>query len=342
MNLFWYFINKPEFLFLLFLIPLLVYIEVKRKSKWMIFKHSDIIKNVFYRSSFRFYLEMFLKVIIFLLFVIILSDPWQINTKTKESKNWIDIAIALDISKSMLAEDITPSRIESAKNVLRDFIADRTNDRLSLTLFAWKPFISVPITFDRTALWNFISNIDTDSINQTVPWLSWTAIWDALIRSSDSLMTSKWDKLRSKVIILVTDGEANLWVDPLIAMKYVKNKGIKIYSIWIWSSSWTELFVTDSFWNRQYFLDSSWKPIIAKLDEKMLKQISLSTWGNYYNAESSDSLKRVFESLDKLNKTKAELEISKAFKEDYFEFLVALLCSFAFLQFVQIKNSLKF
>jgi Ca-activated chloride channel family protein len=110
------------------------------------------------------------------LFIIILANPSTSNTKQEETRNGIDIALVLDISKSMLAEDITPNRIEAAKNVITDFISRLKSDRLAITIFAGKPFVSVPLTFDYDALKEFTKNITTDSVNQNQPGLSGTAI----------------------------------------------------------------------------------------------------------------------------------------------------------------------
>lgn len=107
-----------------------------------------------------------------------LTNPVTSSTHTEISKNGIDIAIVFDISKSMLAEDIKPNRIEAAKKVMSDFASHFTSDRLAIILFAGKPFLSTPLTFDYTALVDAVEHMTTDSIRQDIPGLSGTAMGD--------------------------------------------------------------------------------------------------------------------------------------------------------------------
>lgn len=117
----------------------------------------------------------------------ILADPVSSSTRTDVSKKGIDIAIVFDISKSMLAEDIKPNRIEAAKKVMGDFVGRFTSDRLAIVLFAGKPFLSTPLTFDYTALVDAVEQMTTDSIRQDIPGLSGTAMGDGLLVALDTL-----------------------------------------------------------------------------------------------------------------------------------------------------------
>lgn len=287
------------------------------------------------------YFKLFLKCLIYAIFVVIIANPGFTNINFEDKKNGIDISIVLDISNSMLAEDMEPNRLEAAKKVIWDFVDRTKSDRISFVLFAWKPFVSIPLTFDYASIKDFVSNITTRSINQYVPWLSWTAIGDALIASSDSLIV-KWAEKREKVIILVTDWEANVWIDPKLAIKYVNDKKIKVYTIWIWSKEPTELFVTDQFWNKQYFLDATWVPIKAKLDEDMLVSISSMTNWKYFNAKSEDSLKKIFESLSALNKKDIEYKSYKVFTPIYNYFLIGDILLIMLLLMIEFRYLPKF
>ncbi len=122
----------------------------------------------------------------------------------------------------------------------------------------------------------------------------------------------------------MTDWEANVGIDPKLAVKYVNDKNIKIYSIWIWKKDWTELYMTDAFGNKQYFVDNNWKPILAKLDEDMLTYISKITNWKYYNAQTWDALKNVFAELSKLNKSELKLKSHKIFVPAYMPFVIAI------------------
>lgn len=148
----------------------------------------------------------------------------------------------------MLAEDIQPNRIEAAKKVIADFFGHFTSDRLAVVLFAGKPFLSTPLTFDYTALTDVVEHITTDSIRQDVPGLSGTAMGDGLLVAIDTLENGSkntTDGKREKVIIVLTDGEANMGVNPSVAAKLAAEKGIKIYTIGIGDPNGTDLYITD-------------------------------------------------------------------------------------------------
>lgn len=324
MNIFSIEFQYPFVFILLLLIPVIIFYEVKKNKKWVVFEPIELINKIYKTNSVWWYLEIFIKILIFVSFVIIIASPWYTSIRKEDTRNGIDIAIVLDISKSMLAEDISPNRIESAKNVISSFINQIIGDRISFTIFAWKPFVSIPLTFDYNNLIKYVKSLTTDSIRQNIPGLSWTAIWDWLIVWADSLTNNQSDKKREKVIILLTDWEANMWIDPKIALKYVRNKNIRIYTIWIWKPEWTELYITDSFWNKQYFRDANWVPIIAKLDETMLKNLSSTTWWEYYNAQSSEILKEIFNKLSKLNKSEIKTKTVKLFNPSY-SYLIELI-----------------
>ncbi len=157
-----------------------------------------------------------------------MADPRITETHKDTSKNGIDIAIVLDISKSMLAEDISPSRITAAKKAIIRFIEARPNDRISLTIFAGKPFLLSPLTFDSTVLVQIVGSIGVDSIKQEIPGFSGTAIGDGLLLGYQSLES---EPTREKIIVLLTDGEANLGIDPKASALYAKEKNVSIYTI---------------------------------------------------------------------------------------------------------------
>lgn len=155
----------------------------------------------------------------------------------------------------MLAEDINPNRMSAAKTVMGDFIGHFTSDRLAFVAFAGKAFLSTPLTFDYPALLENVSTITTDSIRQDIPGLSGTAIGDGILLAIDTLTKDTGSEARKKVIILLTDGEANMGMDPLAATKLAREKNIQIYTLGIGNPEGTDLYVTDRFGKKQYFLD---------------------------------------------------------------------------------------
>lgn len=288
----------------------------------MYFRSSELLQEIYGQSRWRFfYLPLFLKIVIFSLFVCILANPVSLSTRRDVSKKGIDIAIVFDISKSMLAEDIKPNRIEAAKKVMSGFVGSFTSDRLAIVLFAGKPFLSTPLTFDYTALVDAVEHMTTDSIRQDIPGLSGTAMGDGLLVALDTLKGDEKNTPlplgegsgvravgdnREKVIIVLTDGEANMGINPNIAAKLAKEQGVKIYTLGIGNPDGTELYVTNRFGEKQYFLDQTGKPIRATLDEKTLANIADITGGRYYNAKDEDSLSSIFKELEKLTKTEVK------------------------------------
>ncbi|MDD5377408.1 MAG: VWA domain-containing protein, partial [Candidatus Gracilibacteria bacterium] len=322
---------SPYFFFFLFFIPIIIWMDFRSRKKGAYFRSSTLLEKIYGSGKWKFfYLPLFLKIVVFSLFVCILADPVTHSIRTDVSKKGIDIAIVFDISKSMLAEDIKPNRIEAAKKVMSDFVSRFTSDRLAIVLFAGKPFLSTPLTFDYTALVDAVEHMTTDSIRQDIPGLSGTAMGDGLLVALDTLKgdgkiptspptplstpsTSPPTPLlggegnikneRQKVIIVLTDGEANMGINPTIAAKLAKEQGVKIYTLGIGDPAGTDLYVTDQYGQKQYFLDQTGKPIRATLDEKTLTSIADITGGRYYNAKDENSLASVFAELSKLTKT---------------------------------------
>lgn len=338
MTILWQFFKNPEFFSLLLLVPVILYYELKSNKYWIKFREIELLRKAFWGNIWIKYIKTFLKVLIFSLFVVIIANPGAYNVMVEESKNGIDIALVMDISKSMLAEDVKPNRIEAAKKVIVNFIQKINSDRLSMVIFAGKPFVSVPMTFDYNTLIQFIENIDTDSINQNIPGLSGTAIWDSLMQAIQSLDSQiPTEKKRKKVIILITDWEANVWIDPKTATKYIKEKNIKVYSIWIGDPAGTDLYMTDQFWNKKFFLDNVWKPIKANLDEKTLKYISSETWWEYYLAKNEEKLAEIFAKLAGLNKSKIEVKTTKNFVFQIEKYLYLLLVTIWIYAIINLK-----
>ncbi|MDD5197727.1 MAG: VWA domain-containing protein [Candidatus Gracilibacteria bacterium] len=314
---------SPYLFLLLLLLPFLIWTDFRSRKKGAYFRASVLLEKIYGQSQRKyFYLPLFLKIVLFSLFVCILANPVSSSVRTDISKKGIDIAIVFDISKSMLAEDIKPNRIEAAKRVMSDFVSRFTSDRLAIVLFAGKPFLSTPLTFDYTALVNAVEQMTTDSIRQDIPGLSGTAMGDGLLVALDTLKEDEktsprqpslptllpegegsMKSERRKVIIVLTDGEANMGINPTIAAKLAKEQEVKIYTLGIGDPVGMELYVTDRFGEKQYFLDQTGKPIRATLDEKMLTSIANITGGMYYNAKDENSLMKIFKELEKLTKT---------------------------------------
>lgn len=332
---------SPLFFFFLFLSPIIPYVAWRARRTGVYARIPESLRRTYSGGRFmHFYLPLAIDLIVFVLFVCILADPVTVSTRQDVSKKGIDIAIVFDISKSMLAEDIKPNRIGMAKKVMSDFIGKLVSDRLAVVLFAGKPFLSMPLTFDYASLTDAVDHVTTDSIAQQIPGLSGTAIGDGLLVAIDTLTQSGatpssyppekggqggLDPRRERVIILLTDGEANMGVNPRSVAKLAAEKGVKIYTIGLGNPQGTELYVTDVFGQRQYFRDQTGAPIKATLDEKMLTFIAETTGGKYYNAQDSSSLSSVFETLSKLTKTEVKTSAIHTYVPQYRFFLLPIL-----------------
>ena len=319
------FLNIEYFFLIIPLFLLVLFLYFKWGYKINFWPINDI-KKIYKWNSFLYRLYYFILLIIFLLYVSIFANPIEKNYKEKVIKNWIDIEILLDVSYSMMAEDLKPNRLEVAKDVIEKFLWWLKNDRVWIIVFSWKPFTSLPLNFDYNIVKKIVNKINIDIINQSIPSMQWTAIWDALLLAYNVF---SWDKEtnREKIIILITDWEASKWLHPESAIKYIKDKKwseqIKIYTIWVWWTKDTFVEVKNPIiWNRR--LKIWW------VDEKMLKKISNETWGKFFRATNKKWLEEIFNTIKELEKKDYETEIIINNNEKHNVFLYLLL----FLMFI--------
>lgn len=295
------------------------------------FRFISDLQKVFWKTNKLFLWHIFFLFIILFFISIIIWDPNIKNTSKKIMKNGIDIVLTLDLSYSMTAEDMKPNRLELAKEVLYNFVSKVESDRVWLVVFAWKPFIASPLTFDYNFLKNYIKKINIETINQDYQHLQWTAIWDALLYSA-SLFWS--DNDREKVIVLFTDWEANRWIDPIDAIRFVKEKNITVHTVWIAGDNETFVTIKNIFWIQ--------KIPIWWIDEKNLKVIaSLTNW-KYFRVKDENTFMQIFENLNLLQKKEIEtydfVYYKDLYKYIYFIlFLISLLYLFYFLYYKDLK-----
>lgn len=327
-------ISLPYILFLLFLIPVLFYFLYSRyKIRWFSGEFYEDIKKVYKTHSILYKLYVLLICFIFWVYIFLLSDPRINYSKKEKPKNWIDIAIVLDVSYSMEAKDISPNRIEAAKTVLANFFGKIQGDRISLVLFSWRPFSSIPLTFDYPFLVQFINSSSTSIINQSVAELQGTALWDAMILATAGLFpeNEKDDKKREKVMILLTDWEANKWIDPSLSLKFLKEKWVKVYTIWVWWKEKTFVQLMDSF-GRISNVE------VWPVDETMLKKISAETWWKYFKASDNDTFENIFNTISQLEKREIIVESTEVKAPFYDLFIIILLLSHVWVFYMYFRN----
>ncbi|APF18038.1 VWA domain-containing protein [Caldithrix abyssi] len=269
-------------------------------------------KNVFFILSYAF-------------FVIALADP-QIGTRLEEVKReGVDIIVALDVSNSMLAEDIKPSRLEKAKHELDNFIDLLQGDRIGLIAFAGMAHLVCPLTLDYGAAKLFLQMMDTDLIP-----VQGTALEDA-IRTAIRSFNQK--ERKHKVLILITDGEDHEG-DPVKAAEEAAKEGIIIYTIGIGSPQGVPIPVYDQYGRSLGFKkDRNGNVVTTKLDVKTLQKIAFISNGKYYIASSGQAeLRKIYDEIRKMEKK--ELSSRKfAQYEDRYQIFVILGLIFLMLEF---------
>jgi Ca-activated chloride channel family protein len=318
---------NPSFFWGFIIVPVILYLFYQKQKSWINFINLWDIKKVFKVSSYKFYLSIILLWLILTNFIIILANPNKVNISEKIKKKWIDIVITLDVSKSMEAQDLKPNRLESAKKVINWFIKSLKTDRVWIVLFAWKSFTSIPLTFDYNILSETINRLSTRDIQS-----NWTAVWDAILMSKTLFKNDEDEKEqdREKVIILLTDWNANTWIDPRVAWISAKEKWIKIYTIWIWSKKW---------WYIEY---KNW-PFISRqkiwpLNDKNLKYIAKTTNWKYFRADSETTFKAIFQELQKLEKNDIDIKIKKKYTNYYDIFVYSLIFLMIWFSILMINN----
>lgn len=321
---------NPEFLWLLILIPVLAiwYFFVRKKDAAVLTIPS--INGFKIKSSFVSKLKPVLSVLRLLALVAIivaLARPRNVSVskKTKTNKG-IDIVMAIDVSASMLARDLSPNRLEALKIVAIDFVNRRPNDRIGIVVYAGESFTQAPITSDKGIVKRTISELKWGQLE------GGTAIGMGLGSSVNRLKNSK---AKSKVIILLTDGVNNSGnIDPRTATELAKELGIKVYTIGIGTNG-----MADFPWSKDPRTGLlNFRKQQVEIDEELLKEIAAETNGQYFRATDNTKLAEIYDEIDKLEKTKIE-EFKYYNYQEMFRPFVLLALGFLLLEFL-LRNTL--
>jgi len=289
--------KNPEFLWLLLLIPVIIffmyYFRFKKVSNLKI-SSFDNFKTKSFKSKL-YPLMNTLRIISIALVIIALSRPQEIsNSSRTKTSSGIDIVIAVDISSSMLAQDLKPNRLEALKSVASEFINDRINDRIGLVIYAGESYTKTPVTSDKEVVINSLTEISFDGIID-----DGTAIGMGLATSVNRLKDSK---AKSKVIILLTDGVNNSgFIDPSTAADLASTYGIKTYTIGLGTNGNARAPVALN-------PNGSFRFGITKveIDEDLLNEVADKTGGKYFRATDNRKLEEIYEEINKLEKTEVE------------------------------------
>lgn len=230
----------------------------------------------------------------------------------------------------MDANDLTPSRLEAAKQALITFLQSRETDRVGLVLFAGKPFTSVPLTFDYKIFEEMLSRITTQTINQQLTHLQGTAIGDALLNALTMLKKTREEENnegRKQIIVLFTDGEANVGQDPLLVASLADDQHIPIYTIGIWSQQGGYITVPTAFGSRQFQ--------VPWVNDTSLQEIARRTQAQYARAETAEDLQEIIASIDTIERTVAEAESIHQYQDARFPFLLLLAGCFLIILYTE-------
>lgn len=305
-----------EYLFLLLLlIPYIVWYILKRKNNEAIVQVSDTHVYIHAPKSYKNYLlhvPFILRVFALILLIIVLARPQTTDSWQNSEVEGIDIMLAVDVSTSMLAEDLKPNRLEAAKDVAATFINGRPNDNIGITLFAGESFTQCPLTVDHSVLLNLIKDVKCGLIEDG------TAVGMGIANAVTRLKSSK---AKSKVVILLTDGTNNRGdISPLTAAEIAKSFGIRVYTIGVGTNGMAP-YPYPVGGTVQYV------NLPVEIDEKTLTQIAGITDGNYFRATSNSKLEEVYKEIDKLEKTKLNVKEYSKRQEEYRLFAwMAFIC----------------
>jgi len=248
------------------------------------------------------HLPFALKMLVLGLLIIAMARPQSSSKRQDVSVEGIDIMMALDVSGSMLAQDLKPDRLEASKNVAMDFIKGRPNDRVGLVIFSGEAFTQCPLTTDHQVLQNLFNQVESGMIEDG------TAIGDGLATAVSRLKDSK---AISKVIILLTDGVSNMGaLDASSAAEIAKMYGIRVYTIGVGTIGTAPYPVPTPYGVQMRSME-------VKIDEALLKQVATLTDGKYFRATSNKKLQEIYQSIDQLEKSKIDVTVFSKKSEEF-------------------------
>ncbi len=319
----------PKLLWLLLLIPVLIWWYKsgfnKRQASFTISSMKQIPSRKTWKNIF-IHFPFVLRLLAIACIIVALARPQTRNDEEMVSGEGVDIVLCIDVSGSMLAQDLTPNRMEAAKDVAAGFVENRPTDRVGLVIFSGESFTLSPLTTDQAILKSQIYNIKSGLLEDG------TAIGMGLATSVERLRASK---SKSKVVILLTDGENNGgFIDPNTAKEMAKSLRVKVYTIGVGTDGTAPVPV-------QTPAGIVMQREQVNIDEKLMTQIATETGGKYFRAKDNETLKAIYSEIDKLEKSKIEVTALRRFTEQFYPFAIAavlLLALELFLRYTVLKR----
>ncbi|MGC6428415.1 MAG: vWA domain-containing protein [Flavobacteriales bacterium] len=315
----WTFAN-PEYFYLLLIIPILwiwYFLYSKKRLSTLNISTTQNFKLYSWKSYNKTIL-FFLRTFAIAFIIIAIARPQSTSSWQNSTTLGIDIVISMDISGSMLAQDLKPDRLEASKKVALEFISKRPNDRMGLVIFSGESFTQCPLTTDHQVLQNLFKDVKSGMIEDG------TAIGMGLATAANRLKDSE---SISKVIILLTDGVNNQGsIAPLTAAKIAEKFGIRVYTIGVGTEGFAPYPFKTPFGNTVY------QDVEVKIDEKTLQDIAATTNGKYFRATSNKALEEIYLEIDQLERSKINVkEYSK--KKEEFRILIYIALALLLLEF---------
>ena len=312
------FANKEYFVLLILLIPYVLWYLLYRKKTEPTMRVSTTGAYLLAPKSWKqriIHAPMVLRCLCFVMIVCVMARPQTHNSWDNKSVEGIDIMLAMDVSTSMLAEDLKPNRLEAAKNVAAEFIAGRPNDNIGLTIFAGESFTQCPMATDHASLLNLLGSVRTDIAARGII-SDGTAIGMGLANAVSRLKESK---AKSKVVILLTDGSNNMGdISPMTSAEIAHSMGVRVYTIAVGTSKVAPYPVPVA-GGVQYV------NMPVEIDTQTLRDIAQTTDGSAYRATNNRELSQIYKDIDKLEKTKMDVKRFSKRYEAYQPFAIIAL-----------------
>lgn len=318
----------PSYLYLLLLlIPIIGWYIYRRKRITANLQLSTTEAFLDVPKSYKYYLlhvPFALRILAIAMLIIVLARPQSSDSWSNKNVEGIDIVMAMDISGSMIAEDLKPNRLEAAKSVGAEFITSRPNDNIGIVVFAGESFTLSPLTTDKNSLVGLMNNLSEKMVSE-----DGTAIGLGLANAVNRIKDSQ---AKSKVIILLTDGSNNRGeIDPLTAAEIAATYNIRIYTIGVGTKGEAPFPVQTVFGIQRQMVK-------VDIDENTLSAIADKTKGKYFRATNNRSLKEIYQEIDQLEKTK--ISVTEYSKKDERFFPYAILAIILLLCEVILRNTI--
>ena len=312
---------SPEYFWLFGCIPLFIafflWAYQQRRAALSRFAARELLKKLTHNAGLSRQIFKWILFLLFFFFVVIAFVRPQFGVKMEMmERKGIDVMIALDISQSMLAEDIAPNRIDRAKHEIAKFIDHLKGDRVGIIIFAGESYVQCPLTLDYGAAKMFLDVVNTDWIQ-----VQGTALADAI---SQSVRAFKTDSKKHKVVILISDGEDHEGA-AIDAAKKAKKEGVKIYTIGIGSQSGVPIPISKGTGNVVYKKDNKNNLVMTRLNSLILEKIALESDGKYFHAGISLDFSIIYSEIAKMEKKDLGMNRLAVYEERYQIFLAVAL-----------------